>query len=278
MIAKLKKLVPLSIKHRALFVRHNLLSLVSDPKITPIRMRRLENEWRLTEPRTGSSILVQSFARWHRFKNGIEVQKQRIAAQYRVGETFSLRPDDRVIDIGANVGEFTLYAHDLGCEVLAIEADRGIASLLIRNVENCDRINVEMVPVWKDDEPVTFYSSPESADSSLIHPDAAVQATQRRMAFRLDTLAQRWFPGEAPIRLIKCDAEGAEPEVLEGASATLARTEWIAIDCGPERHGQPTVVECTEILSKAGFELIENPDSPRQVLLARNTRLATTKG
>ncbi len=41
--------------------------------------------------------------------------------------------------------------------------------------------------------------------------------------------------GVDPVQLLKLEAEGAEPEVLAGASAHLSRIDYIAADLGPER-------------------------------------------
>ena len=37
------------------------------------------------------------------------------------------------------------------------------------------------------------------------------------------------------IKLLKVEAEGAEPEVLLGTAKILKRIEFISVDCGPER-------------------------------------------
>ncbi|MYE03211.1 MAG: FkbM family methyltransferase [Alphaproteobacteria bacterium] len=55
----------------------------------------------------------------------------------------------------------------------------------------------------------------------------------RRRATVLDRIAEEH--GSDGLAFLKCDAEGAEPEVLEGRRELLRRTARIAI--GPERQG-----------------------------------------
>jgi hypothetical protein len=51
------------------------------------------------------------------------------------------------------------------------------------------------------------------------------------------------------------DAEGAEPEVLKGATLTLAKIKWVAIVVGPEREDRGTFREVQEILEQSGFKV-----------------------
>lgn len=58
--------------------------------------------------------------------------------------------------------------------------------------------------------------------------------------------------GVEKIDFLKIDAEGAEPEVLEGTP--LCRVKKVAVDCSPERFGKTTVFEVLKILLSAGFK------------------------
>jgi hypothetical protein len=87
----------------------------------------------------------------------------------------------------------------------------------------------------------------------------------------LDGLAATLGIGE--VAFVKADAEGAEPEVLTGATETLGRTRYIAIDCGPERKGERTFDACSAILAGLGFST-RAIDSAGNMLFGENTRLA----
>ncbi len=64
------------------------------------------------------------------------------------------------------------------------------------------------------------------------------------------------------IKLIKIEAEGAEPEILQGALKLLKKTEFVSIDVSPERYGthgvfgKSTFESCKKILHKNNYKLI----------------------
>ena len=54
----------------------------------------------------------------------------------------------------------------------------------------------------------------------------------------------------------KLEAEGFEPEVLKGAQESIKLVQYVAIDCGPERYGKDTIVDCFNMLFSHGFSLL----------------------
>ena len=77
------------------------------------------------------------------------------------------------------------------------------------------------------------------------------------------------------IKLLKLEAEGAEPEVLMGSENILRNIEYISADLGPERgsKNEETYPAVTDLLYKNNFSLIKiNPERP--TLLFRNNALA----
>jgi hypothetical protein len=63
---------------------------------------------------------------------------------------------------------------------------------------------------------------------------------------------------KGPIRLVKLEAEGAEPEILDGMDETLKRVEFVAADMGPERGLEKanTVIDVSDRLFEKNFRLI----------------------
>ncbi|NNE42025.1 MAG: hypothetical protein HKN14_14030, partial [Marinicaulis sp.] len=59
------------------------------------------------------------------------------------------------------------------------------------------------------------------------------------------------------INLLKCDAEGAEPEVLMGIGDMWGRIDVIALDTGRERKGERTNQECKTLLTDHGYDVID---------------------
>jgi FkbM family methyltransferase len=135
-----------------------------------------------------------------------------------------LRPGMNVIDVGANIGYFTLLcARAIGPSgrVLAIEAEPETFLQLRANVALNDLDNVELLPVaahrqsglieiWRNSNNFGGHSGyPIDADSSPI-PMQAV---------RLDDV----LDPNTPVDAIKIDIEGMDHAAVEGLEATIQR-------------------------------------------------------
>jgi FkbM family methyltransferase len=214
-------------------------------------------------------IRIVAAARAVRYRYGVARFLGKVARQYGVPRYASIRPGDIVLDLGANIGEFSLYAARRGAQVFAVEPDPSVIDLLRHNVAGRP-VTVLPVAVWNRDEPVTFNLAADDADSSIIGNGSARAVSVR--GCRLDTLVPEL--GLERIRLIKCDAEGGEPEVLLGARETLQRTEFITLDCGYERSGERTLETCAGILRDGGFEIRRYQETGRCNLVARNRSFA----
>ena len=76
------------------------------------------------------------------------------------------------------------------------------------------------------------------------------------------------------MRLLKLEAEGAEPEVLQGALGLLSLVDYISADLGPERGKAEisTLEEVSNLLEEQGFERLR-VEGERVIALFRNHRL-----
>jgi FkbM family methyltransferase len=212
----------------------------------------------------GKRIAVPSAKRWRNYKRGWDKRLQKLSHQFGFGDIATIKPGDTVIDIGANIGEFSVAAANKGAIVHAIEGDPFVFRCLEFNTRSIDRITRHQNVVWKEDTQLTFYSEPTDANSSIFQPmgDAPVRELHVA-AFRLDTLARDIGIGE--VAFLKCDAEGAEPEVIEGARELLLRTKVVAFDTGAERLGEETSADCERLLSELGFKVHHEWRSHRKI-------------
>ena len=138
----------------------------------------------------------------------------------------AIRPGDRVIDAGANVGFFTimmsqLVGDDDAAAVLAFEPDVFNFRRLIDNLELNAIDNVLAVPMalWDSDGQVVFNETGTHSSSTL-----EVRASHVNRVIRTARTLDSIVPPEwGHVRLIKVDCEGAEHKILCGARNLLKR-------------------------------------------------------
>lgn len=208
-----------------------------------------ENGMHFVHREDGQRLYLSHKKRLSLYRNGVSKRIGQLIRDYRIPETL-LRAGDVVIDVGANIGEIGLYAQSAGARYIGFEPDPYAYRALRENITSGDLFSLALGE--KDDE-LTFYLATADADSSLFKPKNAHQtvvvAVKRLDAFLTDN------PVDGNIRLLKVEAEGMEPEVLNGAIETLKRVEFVAVDAGPERGGENTVPACLNLLFSLGFTI-----------------------
>lgn len=227
-------------------------------KEKPVSVRRDGDLYRV---KVGCEIIfaaAQSRIRNYRF--GVYKRLLKLAKCYGVDDLACHFRGETIFDVGANVGEFALYAALHGANVSAFEPDPLAFAALARN-SRLKAFSAHPIALWNANGAATLSLATESADSSLLLQGS--HATVRVKTRRLDTVME----GVDRLYLLKADVEGAEPELLEGAGKALKRIAWISIDCGPERHGERTVDACTKLLKKRFH--IKQLEQKRCILLCK---------
>ncbi len=197
-------------------------------------------------------VVTPSGYRVSRFLKGFDHAADRQWDRYGVDQLTKRCQIDSVLDVGANIGEFTKACINRSVgTVYAFEPDEVPLACLKVNITS-DTVKIYGFPLGEVNETRLFYSAPKNADSSLIKP----RTKSKKKLIDIYTLDSIPFSfGESNSVLLKMDAEGAEPEVLKGATLTLAKIKWVAIDVGPEREGKGTYREVQEILEQSGFKV-----------------------
>jgi FkbM family methyltransferase len=127
-----------------------------------------------------------------------------------------------VIDIGANVGWYScLMAHSglpSDGRILAVEPNPAVLPYLRANAA-C-HLQIKVIPFVAAAQPgeTTFYAA---ASSDLSSAARAVGEPLKVPATTVDQLAADYFK-ESQVDLVKCDVEGGELAVLQGARALQA--------------------------------------------------------
>ncbi len=136
-----------------------------------------------------------------------------------------LRPGDLFVDVGANVGSYTVLASAVcGARSIAIEPDPLTAQALRRNVEAnrmVDRVTVVEAAVGADEGTVSFTTGHDTTNHVARSGEAGTREVPLRTLDRLLT-------GEDPL-LIKIDVEGYEPSVLAGARRVIEGDRLAAV-------------------------------------------------
>lgn len=209
-------------------------------------------------------VAIPSPRRWRLYKRGWKARLDKLAYQFGVGEFISVKPGDTVIDVGANIGEFSLAMANLGARAVAIEGDPTIFECLSLNTSGIPEVTLAQEVLWREEADLTFHSEPQDANSSVFQPMGDQDSTDIRVrATTLDSLSEKL--GLDGVNFFKCDAEGAEPEVIEGGRETLLRTSQVAIDTGPERMGQRTHESCEALLAGLGFRVHHGTRDRREI-------------
>lgn len=242
----------------------NLLVLLLNRGFT---IRRRRDGLLEAKDRSGAWLVFVHLERVGFLLRGVESRIAQIGSEYHL-DLIELRAGDVVIDVGANIGEFSRAAYETepDLRVVAVEPELREIEALRRNLSPYVNWEVEQRPLWSFAGESTWYSEPSSGDSSLIR---GLQADGLRVVRTTTLSALLSERGVGTVRLLKLEAEGAEPEVLEGAIEMLDRIDFISVDCGPERgpYQETTVHDVKALLEPNGFTQLAS--NKRGVILFR---------
>lgn len=184
------------------------------------------------------------------FRRGVAFEINNLARRYGLHK-IPLVGDGVFVDCGANIGELGIWARHHGLRYIAFEPEPMEATCNDLNNFNGEHKTVRKA-LWNHNAKLQFYSKPEKFDSSLINNGNSDESFEVA-AVRLDSLfdADSLGPG---VRIFKVEAEGAEPEVLQGASRILRHFDYVLIDGGPERGASQdtSIVESANVLQQHG--------------------------
>ncbi len=124
---------------------------------------------------------------------------------------FSIEPGERWLDLGANVGAFTVYAGLKGASVLALEPDPENYVVLVKNVAwNSIPALMQRAAGWSSDGAMTFHRN--SARGNLWR-NSLLKEWKGGEDITVPTVDIR--PLVLPGTCLKIDVEGAEYEILK---------------------------------------------------------------
>lgn len=197
------------------------------------------------------------------FKNGISFRcydsifYHLITGLEKYVAEYSLKEGDIVIDCGAHIGTFTLYAAKIVGDsgmVFAFEPDSLNYQKLIKNIDlnNLNNIIAIRKGLWGENTNLKF-NELHSGYSSFFIDDLKRKSLIKVPVVSLDNELRK--RGIKKVDFIKMDVEGAELEVIRGAKEILKKSQGnMAIASYHVIDGQETYVTLEKMLSKLGYQ------------------------
>jgi FkbM family methyltransferase len=193
----------------------------------------------------------------------------------------ALQQVDWVMDVGANVGDWTANFLDFcpAAKVVCVEPEPTLAAGLRRRFAARPAVTICQAAIGDKPGKAEFKVMEHAVLNSLRQPAVSMQAInpepfQVKEVIQVDVLPlDAIAPPAGRITLLKIDTQGFEREVLAGARETLRRTDYVILEVNfqPHYEGEAGFFELDTLMQQHGF-CIGNYSEPhggrRQALFA----------
>jgi FkbM family methyltransferase len=176
--------------------------------------------------------------------------------EFRILDQF-VSAGDWVIDIGASVGHYTRKLSELvgpGGRVIAVEPVPDTFSILAANIALFPYSNVTLLNLAASDQTTTVGIQIPEAETGLKNYYRA-EITPQEAELQVMTVAIDSLALEHRIGLVKIDAEGHDPVVLEGMERLLSRDH-------PTLIVETSSTDVVKRLEGLGYDSMKLPGSP----------------
>jgi FkbM family methyltransferase len=170
----------------------------------------------------------------------------------------TLRPGDLFVDVGANIGSYTILAAGAaGADCIAFEPVRQTFDHLQANVRINDlqsRVRAHNIGIAASRGTLVFTSSLDTVNHVLSSGETCEQQERIPVQSLDDALS-----GSEPPTFIKIDVEGFETEVIRGARTTLKSRSLLVIVVELNGSGQKygyDEMQLHESLRDSGFQSV----------------------
>ena len=202
------------------------------------------------------------------YSGGIDKRADKLFKSYSL-DNITFNSDDIVIDCGANYADLWLSLEGKINSGSYITFEPGIVEHECVKLNSPDGVHNRLGLDNKDSE-LKFYVNERYGDSSLVEPIDYTHTIDVKTTSLSSYIAENNI---SKIKLFKLEAEGYEPEILDGAKSVLDKISYIAIDGGYERglNEDETYSYLDKHLSAAGFELVARHPIKEFRALYKNT-------
>lgn len=138
-----------------------------------------------------------------------------------------LRKGDMFVDVGANVGSYTVLAGGIGAKCISVEPTKSAFNHLMRNIQLNGIGNVvdaRNIAIGSKKGILKFTSGLDTVNHVVIDAEANSITNSEVEVDTLDNVI-----AESEPVLIKIDVEGFETEVVVGAESVLAKKSLLAV-------------------------------------------------
>ena len=201
------------------------------------------------------------YSRIHIYLMGIKSKGMSLGESYCLDQ-IQFEDNDTILDVGANSGDLVIFFEMVGVPIrlYSFEPDPVAFKALKANAAQRGAwFKPLQLALSNNAERAPLYLSSLGGDTSLSKPATYDDV----ITIETNTLDLWWSKLESNktrqnrIKLLKLEAEGFEPEILDGASVVLQKVDYIAADLGWERgEAQDTTIpQVVNKLLSIGFNI-----------------------
>jgi FkbM family methyltransferase len=186
-------------------------------------------------------------------KNILRPVKHKLFGKSGIYKAIELTKNAKVIlDIGAAIGETAIPMAKAFPDALVFCYEPIQCRRLARRTRRYENILPYELAIWNKVGKIPMMVTQHEDSSSAVKILCEPFRMQLVSTVTLDMLDFK------SIDLIKIDAEGAEKEILEGATETLKITKNLFIEINGGLVDMQRIIKTFEILERAGFEYVGN--------------------
>ncbi len=125
----------------------------------------------------------------------------------------SNKQDLVILDIGANIGLFSLYAQDSAQKIICLEPTPRTFNILQKLTKDISKISIQATALGNQDGEISFYINENPTINSMVnHVGEEVRVQSRTIASVLKENNLDW------VDFVKCDIEGSETVAITDAT------------------------------------------------------------